>query len=134
MGYCAGVNTLAKDCGSKWKKSAQTCCNGLVCDDYLCVVPDNANTPTSLATEPPTLASTPKSTSKATNGITPLLSEMYIGCFNDNKNGERDLPEYIGVVTSTDQCLKKCKQAGYKYLGRQWYNECWCGNEYGSQG
>merc|ERR1711862_257154 len=29
---CSGPDTLAKDCGSKWKYAAKSCCDGLVCD------------------------------------------------------------------------------------------------------
>jgi len=62
----------------------------------------------------------------------PSISNRYIGCFNDKS--KRDLPKYMGVLGSTDQCLQKCKQAGFKYMGRQYYDQCWCGNDYGSYG
>merc|ERR1740123_2026450 len=35
--FCAGHNTLAQDCGSKWNKAAPNCCDGLVCDGSFCV-------------------------------------------------------------------------------------------------
>merc|ERR1711862_1045226 len=30
--HCSGPDTLAKDCGSKWKYAAQSCCDGPACD------------------------------------------------------------------------------------------------------
>ena len=39
---CAGPGTLAKECKSKWKRSAEKCCEGLVCEGEKCVIPDTA--------------------------------------------------------------------------------------------
>jgi len=65
------------------------------------------------------------------------LVKRYIGCFSDRNwkwPGKRDLPKYFGGRMSSERCLQKCMKAGYKYMGRQWSNECWCGNSYGSKG
>ena len=56
---------------------------------------------------------------------------QYIGCFRDCKKNKRDLP-HLKPKGNKDQCNRSCK--GYKYFGRQWKQECWCGNNYGSQG
>merc|ERR1740124_990212 len=49
----------------------------------------------------------------------------YIGCFNDAV--DRALPVYKGSYKSVEQCTELC--AGYNYFGRQYYQECWCGND-----
>jgi hypothetical protein len=54
-----------------------------------------------------------------------------IGCFRDS--GDRDLPEYMGEA-SNDHCANLCRQRGYKYMGRQWHQQCFCGNGYGKYG
>lgn len=63
------------------------------------------------------------------------LKAVYLGCWNDCKNGmgahQRDMPTSKGVA-SLDKCRTLCK--GYKYLGRQFTHACSCGNKYGSQG
>merc|ERR1711908_108841 len=67
--------------------------------------------------------------------VTPTVNE-YVGCFRDN-NGGRDLAFAQAANTATDagaiyECAGKC--AGYSYFGLQWSNECFCDNDYGSQG
>lgn len=59
------------------------------------------------------------------------LTGDYVGCFKDCQGGKRDLPVRKSNG-SKDSCASQCK--GYKYFGRQWTKECWCGNSYGSQG
>merc|ERR1712159_38843 len=54
---------------------------------------------------------------------------VFIGCYKDNS--KRDLPVRKGN-TSRGGCKSSCKN--YKYFGRQWTNECWCGNSYGKYG
>lgn len=59
--------------------------------------------------------------------------QKYIGCFRDNQGGARDLPVRKGSGRmSQNECKKAC--ANYKYFGRQWTEECWCGNSYPAQG
>ena len=60
------------------------------------------------------------------------LSEKFIGCFIDNE--DRDLPVEIKPEGSTDYCLDQCRSRGYIFAGRQFANQCWCGNNYGSHG
>lgn len=59
------------------------------------------------------------------------LSGDYVGCFKDCANGKRDLP-----VRKSNGSKASCasQRKGYTYFGRQWTQECWCGNSYGSQG
>merc|ERR1712216_737111 len=52
-----------------------------------------------------------------------------LGCFKDSK--DRDLPRMM-KSGSKDSCKAQCKD--YKYFGRQWTKECWCGNSYGKHG
>ena len=50
---CAGPNTYALQCGSKWHDATPTCCTGLVCKQRKCVLQD---TPTMYPTNtPPTI-------------------------------------------------------------------------------
>jgi uncharacterized protein (DUF1501 family) len=63
----------------------------------------------------------------------------YMGCYNDNTNGVRDMIQNSFITGSNDfevvsrACgLEACR--GFSYFGLQWDNECWCGNDYGSQG
>jgi len=63
----------------------------------------------------------------------------YMGCYNDNTNGVRDMIQNSFITGSNDfevvsrECgLEACR--GFSYFGLQWDNECWCGNDYGSQG
>jgi hypothetical protein len=63
---------------------------------------------------------------------TPPQEQPYVGCYRDNKSGKRDLPRSKGSPISYTSCRDKC--AGYKYFGRQWKHQCFCGNAYGSQG
>jgi hypothetical protein len=56
-----------------------------------------------------------------------------IGCFKDKNGKGRDLPVRFGKSkVSWAQCKKGC--ANYKYFGRQYNEECWCGNTYGKYG
>merc|ERR1711998_673899 len=53
----------------------------------------------------------------------------FIGCFKDKSN--RDLPVHK-KNGSKASCASQCKN--YKYFGRQYTEECWCGNSYGKYG
>jgi hypothetical protein len=67
-----------------------------------------------------------------------------MGCFKDNtkKKGKgkgkgkrvRDLPKDKKTKKTYEKCAKACQKGGYRYMGRQWTNCCFCGNSYGSQG
>ena len=59
------------------------------------------------------------------------LSARFIGCFVDK--GLRDLPESMGVMT-TDECLEACRNGGYTFIGRQYYDQCFCGDNFGKYG
>ena len=56
----------------------------------------------------------------------------YMGCFNDDINGQRDLPVYKGSHMSYSACKEAC--SGYAYFGRQYFSQCRCGNSFGSMG
>jgi len=97
-------------------------------------------------TEVPGLDETYKvQTAKESNSITPqenIISphefvetealQPYKGCYKDNTHGKRDLPVKKGSGKTQGACESAC--VGFKYFGRQWDRECFCGNSYGSQG
>lgn len=77
-------------------------------------------------------------------GPFPLLDE-YVGCFADYWSATQDMPRdmpsigtaVISLTASTPeeavvQCSMNC--AGFRYLGLQWTNQCFCGNSYGRYG
>eukprot|EP01051_Picozoa_sp_SAG22_P003442 SAG22_NODE_167_length_16764_cov_34.845245_6_plen_1062_part_00 len=58
----------------------------------------------------------------------------YIGCYHDNE-GARDLPNQMPALTAELQSVERVMQcvtacAGYRYMGLQWTNECFCHNSY----
>merc|ERR1712216_554305 len=56
----------------------------------------------------------------------------FLGCFKDDDEN-RDLKgKKFLRETSLEDCNTKCK--GYKYFGRQYHQECFCGNSYGKHG
>lgn len=61
-------------------------------------------------------------------------ADVFVGCFKDNTGGKRDLSKNMGKGKNYKTCARICERQGYKYFGRQWTNECFCGNTYGSQG
>eukprot|EP01051_Picozoa_sp_SAG22_P004156 SAG22_NODE_215_length_14950_cov_4.960676_7_plen_1457_part_00 len=75
--------------------------------------------------------------------VPPPPPSVRVGCFADNTDGVRDL-ESTGTSSSsasltastTEEALAQCGTIcrGYRYLGLQWANECYCGNSYGGQG
>ena len=51
----------------------------------------------------------------------------YLGCFRDDF--DRALPNHIqGYFDTANDCNIACYYAGFKYSGRQYVGECWCGN------
>merc|ERR1719410_24911 len=54
----------------------------------------------------------------------------FVGCFRDVV-ADRDLPEFRGN-TDAASCAQRCQ--GFKYYGRQFNNECFCGNNVGKHG
>ena len=58
-----------------------------------------------------------------------LPPNPYMGCFKDCDG--RDLPVFKGIGDK-NSCMVAC--SGYKFMGHQYYRECWCGNDYGKQG
>jgi len=61
----------------------------------------------------------------------PVKSFMLQGCFRDGE-GSRDLPVYKGLGLGLEECAQACE--GYRYFGRQWRQECWCGDTLGAHG
>lgn len=51
----------------------------------------------------------------------------YKGCYKD-KNSDRALPKKISGKYSVSQCQTQCSMSNFKYSGRQYTGECWCGN------
>ena len=59
------------------------------------------------------------------NPDTRLLSTpAYLGCFKDTPDRALPVRKRSGTVA---QCVANC--SGFRYVGRQWTGECWCGNE-----
>ncbi|XP_076814314.1 intelectin-1a-like isoform X2 [Clavelina lepadiformis] len=58
----------------------------------------------------------------------------YVGCYIDGSN--RDLPFIFWDSPNmyAEICINHCLKYGYRYAGTQFYDECWCGNQYGSLG
>ena len=55
------------------------------------------------------------------------VSFNYLGCFKDDF--DRALPNHIpGYFDTANDCSIACYDAGFKYSGRQFTGECWCGN------
>ena len=51
-----------------------------------------------------------------------------MGCFSD-REGDRALPFRLeGNRKSVAECLAGCLVRGYKFAGRQYLGQCWCGN------
>jgi len=72
--YCAGTNTLSKQCGSKWIEAAPKCCKNHKCVGNFCM---NISTPTDKPTPMPTLSPTPIPThSPTTKTIFKLTIEI----------------------------------------------------------
>jgi hypothetical protein len=65
------------------------------------------------------------------NSIYRASPSPYIGCYTDDSN--RALPVFLGVKNSIRECRDAGQQAGYPYVGLQWYGECWVGNTIGYQ-
>lgn len=73
-------------------------------------------------------------TGPKTSAITKGSMYKFMGCFKDNTNGVRDLPKDKVTKKTPEKCAKACQKGGFRYMGRQWTNRCFCGNSYGSQG
>jgi len=73
-------------------------------------------------------------TSTSNSTVTPstVANINYMGCFNDDISGQRDLPVYKGSHMSYSACKEAC--SGYAYFGRQYLSQCRCGNSFGSMG
>jgi hypothetical protein len=75
-----------------------------------------------------------------TTATTTLIGHaVYIGCYTDGrrryKNERawhgRDMKNHQGRGHSRDDCLKKCKNKGFKYAGLAYHDQCNCDNEFG---
>ena len=64
----------------------------------------------------------------------PLPPSQYIGCFKDYTNGVRDMPHQTANTESGEGCADQCRAKGFKYMGQQHTNQCFCSNTYRSQG
>ncbi|KAF7361017.1 hypothetical protein MSAN_01131900 [Mycena sanguinolenta] len=52
-----------------------------------------------------------------------------LGCYSDNVNGVRSLPNGIAVASpfSLESCTAACFAAGYPYSGAEYAGQCYCG-------
>ncbi|KAJ7659257.1 copper radical oxidase [Mycena polygramma] len=52
-----------------------------------------------------------------------------LGCYNDNVNGVRSLPNGLAVASafSLEGCTAACFAAGYPFSGAEYADECYCG-------
>lgn len=53
----------------------------------------------------------------------------FVGCYKDR--GNRAMPHFVDDFTSDFECYNECKDNGFKFFGKQWYGECWCGADRG---
>lgn len=60
----------------------------------------------------------------------PAPVTSYVGCYED-EGSNRDLPHYAGQL-DLPGCAAACSNLGYSFMGRQWQQECWCGDDYDS--
>eukprot|EP00026_Physarum_polycephalum_P005850 Phypoly_transcript_05889.p1 GENE.Phypoly_transcript_05889~~Phypoly_transcript_05889.p1 ORF type:complete len:562 (+),score=58.97 Phypoly_transcript_05889:161-1846(+) len=69
------------------------------------------------------------------NSVYTTSNVGYKGCFIDSGTS-RDLPTqiYVSSASTVEYCRAACGNAGYAYAGLQYGQECWCGNQYGSNG
>lgn len=74
---------------------------------------------------------TTTTTRTTTTSTTTSTEEDYVGCFKDGT--DRDLPISKGNG-SLQHCAQACFSGGYMFFGRQFAQECWCGNSYGKYG
>ena len=51
---------------------------------------------------------------------------IYQGCFNDS--GNRAIPNYMGQVSSVQQCEQIAQNSGQNVFGVQYYGQCFAGN------
>eukprot|EP00560_Eucampia_antarctica_P004756 CAMPEP_0197840358 /NCGR_PEP_ID=MMETSP1437-20131217/45560_1 /TAXON_ID=49252 ORGANISM="Eucampia antarctica, Strain CCMP1452" /NCGR_SAMPLE_ID=MMETSP1437 /ASSEMBLY_ACC=CAM_ASM_001096 /LENGTH=716 /DNA_ID=CAMNT_0043449961 /DNA_START=30 /DNA_END=2180 /DNA_ORIENTATION=- len=75
----------------------------------------------------PTMVNPSSSPSSAPSKLpVSALQPTYLGCFRDTS--DRALPVKITGSLSVNQCTSTCYSLGYKYAGRQYKGECYCGN------
>ena len=55
-----------------------------------------------------------------------VMGYEYQGCWGDD--GSRTLPNYLGQVSTKEQCAQKAKDNTFNAFGLQYYGECWAGN------
>ncbi|CAH1798175.1 unnamed protein product [Owenia fusiformis] len=67
-------------------------------------------------------------------------NENYVGCFID-VGRDRDMTNFQGLFPATHAtpntlgfCSVKCRKLGFKYMGVQNGQDCWCSNTYGKHG
>ena len=53
-------------------------------------------------------------------------SYQYQGCYNDT--GNRAIPNYLGNVSTRQQCEQMAQSQGYNVFGLQYYGQCFAGN------
>jgi len=56
----------------------------------------------------------------------------YMGCYKDEKS--RDLQIFLGNGLTVRQCFDKAKDLANRFVGLQYGNECWSGNNPGTYG
>jgi len=105
-----------------------------ICETYVTGEPNGnfrwfviANMDVSLFTGVPnSILSTQSSVATFTVG----QSVTYQGCYTDDPN--RALPVQLASTNATvESCTQAGFNAGYRFVGLQWYGECWAGNSIG---
>jgi len=70
--------------------------------------------------------------------VPPPIGAKLLGCFRDGMGNKRDLPKLgANILRPVAEPVAACGQIcgkGFKYIGLQNGEQCWCGNSYGSQG
>ena len=113
--YCA---VLGKQCVGAWEEKEDTCS----------VLTPGACSVSFGSTSDAICECSPDRDSSAR----PLYN--YAGCFKD-RSSMRDLEDDTQLdmtFPTRDTCRRHCQ--GYRYMGLQWENECFCGNSYASLG
>ena len=59
--------------------------------------------------------------------------KQFLGCYVDVGN-DRDMSSHEGQTSTTTECENICSSEGFRYMGRQYHDHCFCSNSYGKHG
>ena len=57
------------------------------------------------------------------------LDAPYLGCFHDRRS-HRALSREVDGADRAEECRDWCEARGYRYFGREWRGQCFCGNRH----